>query len=855
MIVKAIQGSLLASETIMAYLGKPQSLENKIYQIFVLHVRETAKGKFLEDFPNKEAQGCRLATKIIMEYLGNDPIVEADEIRHFARAEKKIYQIFVALIIKGRPLLFLDFDGVLNTHNKEKKEKIDKEFAKMHHRMFGNVPCTNYHAFRIKAHYFEKKPVDNLEQLPKKHRELVIVLSSDWRKGYSLRAIRKALPYDFAARIVDTTKESLCQNKKALLCNEEEACLDPEVREWFHYRGTHVRAWKEKHPTCKNFVMVDDMPQGIAFEERSIYVDPNELLTEANVQDASSVLAEDLPSQRYVLTEEKQKIIQDFLSQYQHIISTKDAERVFSCLAKYEGIDVMNFAALVCQKINSFQKRILALEFVNKTSTRKFLPLLFHADFDLEEVAKILCKLFKRKETSYIKILIEQTCLENGKKNILFSELIGKRKYQVVKYLLLHEEIHPDTKSSALLALIGTDGLNFLVFRENDIQTAIKELMIYKFPENQEVAEIILLLLVDGNIPHRARGIVFELLSQFSGNEDKLAILLRKGVDVCSVEIGVQNLMIDKSNPEIVKQILLEVNLSPKVRGLALINFSCDENNNDFLKLYFEKKPVILEEDAEEILEILSLREEIDEIMLLILEQRNIRPTMKAACLVEVVKRKYDEKLIYALCGGTQATPQERGLILENFTARMNGFPKEKDVIKFLLDGIPEEGQNALIPYPKIEDKYQTATLQQVALRRTIVTEPAQVVVLEGVIKFFLKPYPIYAGKIYATLSKGSNIKEIMIFIGENYQIPAEYRDFAATCLSNKKLGTNNQEEVETLKWYLETYAHQISSVIKGNILKGLAKKGGPIEVINLLLRDRSIPDQDKMIARSSFKF
>lgn len=791
------------------------------------------------------------ASEIITEYLG-EPLPASTSscpVRSFHPIEKRVYHAFVNHIIKDRPILFLDIDGVLNlqSENETELENYRVTFMQAQAQLFPNIQCNKYQNARIASECLSKEAVTNLRQFLTSQPETAIVLSSDWRKDHSLLAIRCIFEsHGFGPYIIDKTKNSLAQIKIDLLCAEQETCIDAKTMRHFCYRGTYIKHWLEKHPTCRNYAIFDDMHQGSTFGDRFIYVNPRTLLTLKHIESVSKILTQSPPSQN----ENRQFSSKERVTYLRSIkaLSTTEAKKAFFYLAEYENSEeLMKAAELTAQKLTQDQKSILCLVLLKKKGGEKFFPILFHHSFDPPVMAKILWKLFQNQDTRpLVRLLLEKTGIPSYKKSVIFSTLLNKKNSSpFLKCLLTYGEIDNSSKSYALKKLIGHEGLAFLAFREKDISSTIKELVDEQFSGNKEVEELIHFLLVDGDITSVDRGVIFQELSDEYGNEDKLAFLLKKGVAKYYLEESLYNLSNIGSN-EIIKQILLQEKIEPFAKGIVLVNLCKIDGSDELIKFLVEDLS-IFSDDLNTALCNLAIRGGTDELMLLILNHENITLVTKFTCLIAVAKRNCDKRVIHALCGGIQATARERGILLENFAKTVEGTRKEIEIINLLLYGIPEEGENVSVHLPPIpiEDKVKKDTLIQLARKRAVVTESSQMFWLDQFIKDLLSKNSFsteYAQRLYPFIAKGKNIKDLMIFLNEKYTIKPEYKDLAVSFL------LDNPEKA-TFQWFLESYKNELSPDTKGYILRTLAVRGDTV-LMEVLINDNTISDRDKQSAR-----
>jgi hypothetical protein len=143
-------------------------------------------------------------------------------------------------------ILFLDFDGCLNTHpvNSARKDQ------------------------------FNKQACINLEMLLNKVPDLKIVVSSSWRT-YGLEAVKDVLKANGIdpRRILDITGHE----------------VSPDSRD---HRGYQVECWLDRHPEVKNFAILDDHDDFVPLRDHLVQTNPYVGLTQANVEKVLEILEE-----------------------------------------------------------------------------------------------------------------------------------------------------------------------------------------------------------------------------------------------------------------------------------------------------------------------------------------------------------------------------------------------------------------------------------------------------------------------------------------------------------------------------------------------------------------------------------
>lgn len=132
-------------------------------------------------------------------------------------------------------VLFLDFDGVLNSHqsatfwhNKRDQAKWENELYK---EWQGSLK-------EYLAQEFCPIALSNVEELVRRIPDLKIVVSSTWRLGETVETLKKIL---HPAKLVS------------------DAIIDVTPYIGFSKpRGQEIQLWLDKHPDVTNFVIVDD---------------------------------------------------------------------------------------------------------------------------------------------------------------------------------------------------------------------------------------------------------------------------------------------------------------------------------------------------------------------------------------------------------------------------------------------------------------------------------------------------------------------------------------------------------------------------------------------------------------------
>ena len=149
-------------------------------------------------------------------------------------------------------VIFLDFDGVLNSHqsitfwhNKRDQDKWENE---LYEEWQGSL-------FEYLAHEFCPIALSNMEELMRRCPDAKIVVSSTWRIGNDIDALKKILaPAKLVANaIIDKT---------------------PSFRD--KPRGEEIKAWLDKHPEVKQYVIIDD-DRDMLVEQRENFINTSSL--------------------------------------------------------------------------------------------------------------------------------------------------------------------------------------------------------------------------------------------------------------------------------------------------------------------------------------------------------------------------------------------------------------------------------------------------------------------------------------------------------------------------------------------------------------------------------------------------
>lgn len=131
-------------------------------------------------------------------------------------------------------VIFLDFDGVINSHqsatfwhNKRDQEKWENE---MYKEWQGSL-------FEYLAHEFCPIALSNVEELVRRCPDVKVVVSSTWRLGNDVESLKNILS---ASKLVADT------------------IIDVTPRFPGKPRGEEIKHWLDNHPEIEQYVIIDD---------------------------------------------------------------------------------------------------------------------------------------------------------------------------------------------------------------------------------------------------------------------------------------------------------------------------------------------------------------------------------------------------------------------------------------------------------------------------------------------------------------------------------------------------------------------------------------------------------------------
>ena len=175
--------------------------------------------------------------------------------------------------------MFLDIQGVLYNKSSLIHSKVEELFPESKSRR-------NYHYNIAATHYFDPKAVAHLETLLEKTPNVGIVISSSWRMGYNLEALREIFSlYNFSKFIIGKTPDDLSSDGDG-------SRVSAFAMRKFTGRALEIACWLENHPEVVRFVILDDYDSGLSkgFPAHFIETDARKLLTEDDVAKAFELL-------------------------------------------------------------------------------------------------------------------------------------------------------------------------------------------------------------------------------------------------------------------------------------------------------------------------------------------------------------------------------------------------------------------------------------------------------------------------------------------------------------------------------------------------------------------------------------
>lgn len=131
-------------------------------------------------------------------------------------------------------VLFLDFDGVLNSHQSAVFWHNKRDQSKWENEMY-----TSWHGTLKEyiAQEFCPIAMSNIEEVIRRVPDLKIVVSSSWRNGETPETLKKIL---HPSKLIG------------------DAIIDTTPYFWGKPRGTEIQDWLDRHPQVTNYVIIDD---------------------------------------------------------------------------------------------------------------------------------------------------------------------------------------------------------------------------------------------------------------------------------------------------------------------------------------------------------------------------------------------------------------------------------------------------------------------------------------------------------------------------------------------------------------------------------------------------------------------
>lgn len=154
-------------------------------------------------------------------------------------------------------VMFLDFDGVINSHQSATFWHNKRDQSKWENEMYDSWHGTLKEYI---AHEFCPIALSNVEELCRRVPHLKIVVSSTWRLGETVESLKKILsPTPLVAeKIIDVTPHFRWSNG-------DDAS-----------RGHEIKDWLKRHPEVTHYVIVDD-DNDMLEEQKENFVNTSDL--------------------------------------------------------------------------------------------------------------------------------------------------------------------------------------------------------------------------------------------------------------------------------------------------------------------------------------------------------------------------------------------------------------------------------------------------------------------------------------------------------------------------------------------------------------------------------------------------
>lgn len=131
-------------------------------------------------------------------------------------------------------VIFLDFDGVLNSHQSATFWRNKRDQTKWENDMYRDWPGTLKEYIAME---FCPIALSNVEELIRRVPDLKVVVSSTWRIGETIETLKKIL-------------------SPAKLVADAVIDITPIFRK--RPRGNEIKAWLDIHPEVTDYIIIDD---------------------------------------------------------------------------------------------------------------------------------------------------------------------------------------------------------------------------------------------------------------------------------------------------------------------------------------------------------------------------------------------------------------------------------------------------------------------------------------------------------------------------------------------------------------------------------------------------------------------
>jgi len=131
-------------------------------------------------------------------------------------------------------VVFLDFDGVLNSTQSHAFWSSKRDREKWENELYDQWKGTLYEYLALE---FCPIAMSNVEELVRRVPDIKVVISSSWRNGKDVEALKKILA-----------------PAKAL----SNAVIDTTPRFHGQVRGAEIQDWLDNHPEVTHYVIIDD---------------------------------------------------------------------------------------------------------------------------------------------------------------------------------------------------------------------------------------------------------------------------------------------------------------------------------------------------------------------------------------------------------------------------------------------------------------------------------------------------------------------------------------------------------------------------------------------------------------------